>query len=81
MASRETPEAIAEYVRKSFPDADDEDTLDYYLQDAADQVAEKKKWEKLKTILEARFEILQPGGDRDDWVKDEMDSAGAFDDD
>jgi len=70
----EDPEALLAYVRKAIPDADNEEELDLYMEEAAEALAEKKKWKALKIMLKARFILLNPGGSMDEWIEDETES-------
>ena len=69
-----SPEELIEYIKEAVPDADDNEELDLFLEEAGEQLAEKKKWKPLKTLLEARFKLLDPGGSMEEWIEDEMDS-------
>ncbi|MBN1182682.1 MAG: hypothetical protein JXB49_10370 [Bacteroidales bacterium] len=68
------PVDIAAYVRETITDAEDEDELDYYLENSMDELVDNEKWDAVKILLQARFEILQPGGDMEEWVEEEMES-------
>jgi len=80
MASSGDPAAIAHYVKEMITDADDEDELDWFIEPAADRLAEEKQWDALKVVLAARFLTLEPGGDRDEWIQEEFDSLYEEDD-
>ena len=70
----EEPEAIIVYVREAIPDADNDEELDLYMEEASEALAGKEKWKALKRLLKARFILLNPGGSMDEWIKDQMDS-------
>lgn len=63
--------AIVTLARQTFSDLDDDDINDY-LEPVAERLAEEERWDAAKVILAARFEILQPGGDRAEWLADEL---------
>lgn len=74
MASGADPKLIADLVRSTYPEAEDEDTLDYYVEKVVDEMAEAQRWNEVQVLLATRFEILGPGGDRNEWVRDELES-------
>lgn len=72
--SGQDPKEIADYVRKIITDADDEDELDWYVEDAISGLEDDGEIDAIRVLQYTRFEILDPGGDRDEWVDDEMES-------
>ncbi len=74
MSKSSGPEEIAQLVRDTYPEeADDEEFLDDHLSEVADDLYEEEELEQVKVLLAARFEILQPGGDREEWVAERLD--------
>jgi hypothetical protein len=73
MAAGGDHRAIVALARQTFSDLDDDD-IDDYVEPVAERLGEEGRWDAAKVILAARFELLQPGGDREEWLADELES-------
>jgi hypothetical protein len=66
---------ILPYLKKTFPeDADDEDALDWYIDNALDKFEETGNKDGARVLFSVRYDLMDEEGDKEEWIDDELDS-------
>jgi hypothetical protein len=66
---------ILPYLKQTFPDdADDNDALDWYLDQACDLLGEAGNRDAVKALLEVRYPLVGEDEDKEEWIESELDT-------
>jgi hypothetical protein len=65
---------ILAYLKQTFPDdADDNDAIDWYLDQACDLLGEAGNRDAVKALCEVRYPLVGEDEDKEEWIQSELD--------